>query len=271
MIIPEASLLGLFVVAALVLLLTPGPAVLYIVTRSVEQGRLAGLVSALGVHAGTLVHVAAAALGVSALLVSSALAFDIVKYLGALYLIYLGVRKLAMGPGGASPSQGLRGSSGRGAGERPAETALFFWRSCRSSSTSGAGFQILILGLIFVALGCVRRPLRGGGRHRRSVAQARGPAPPRGAVRQRKRVRRARRRRRSPVTAGSSPATACETGTGPPVAERSARASTILRLTAGRPAGGSQIVVTSIGDCGRPPSASARRRGARVRRRSAWS
>ena len=94
MIIPEASLLGLFVVAAIVLLLTPGPAVLYIVTRSVAQGRLAGLVSALGVHVGTLVHVAAA-LRVSALLVSSALAFDIVKYLGALYLIYLGVRKLA--------------------------------------------------------------------------------------------------------------------------------------------------------------------------------
>ena len=54
MIIPEASLLGLFVVAAIVLLLTPGPAVLYIVTRSVAQGRLAGLVSALGVHVGTL-------------------------------------------------------------------------------------------------------------------------------------------------------------------------------------------------------------------------
>ena len=95
MVVPEASVLGLFVVAALVLLLTPGPAVLYIVARSVEQGRLAGLVSAFGVHVGTLVHVAAAALGLSALLVSSALAFNIVKYLGALYLIYLGVRKLA--------------------------------------------------------------------------------------------------------------------------------------------------------------------------------
>src|SRR5215471_8666267 len=93
-IFPEASMLGLFVVAAVLLLITPGPAVLYIVTRSVEQGRVAGLVSALGVHVGTLVHVAAAALGVSALLVSSALAFDIVKYLGAIYLVYIGVRKL---------------------------------------------------------------------------------------------------------------------------------------------------------------------------------
>ena len=76
---PEPSTLAVFVLAAVALLITPGPAVLYIVARSVEQGRWAGLVSALGVHVGTLVHVAAAALGLSALLVSSALAFDIVK------------------------------------------------------------------------------------------------------------------------------------------------------------------------------------------------
>ena len=82
---PEPSTLSLFVIAALVLLLTPGPAVLYIVARSVEQGRTAGLVSTLGIHVGTLVHVAAAALGVSALLVSSALAFGLLKYLGAAY------------------------------------------------------------------------------------------------------------------------------------------------------------------------------------------
>ena len=95
---PEPSTLAVFVLAAVALLVTPGPAVLYIVTRSVEQGRWAGLVSALGVHVGTLVHVAAAALGLSALLVSSALAFDIVKYLGALYLIYLGIRRLLTDP-----------------------------------------------------------------------------------------------------------------------------------------------------------------------------
>jgi threonine/homoserine/homoserine lactone efflux protein len=64
--LPDPSRLGLFVAAALVLLLTPGPAVLYIVTRSVDQGRRAGLVSVLGVHAGTLLHVAAAAAGLSA-------------------------------------------------------------------------------------------------------------------------------------------------------------------------------------------------------------
>ena len=77
---PGAANLGLFVSAALVLLVVPGPAVLYIFARSVEQGRLAGLVSILGIHAATLVHVAAAALGLSALLASSALAFSVVKY-----------------------------------------------------------------------------------------------------------------------------------------------------------------------------------------------
>jgi threonine/homoserine/homoserine lactone efflux protein len=67
--------LGLFVVAALLLLITPGPAVLYIVTRSMDQGRRAGLISVAGVHAGTFVHVGAAAAGLSALLATSAVAF----------------------------------------------------------------------------------------------------------------------------------------------------------------------------------------------------
>lgn len=90
----DGSSLALFVLAAWVLLITPGPAVLYIVARSVDQGRLAGIVSTLGVGAGTFVHVAAATLGISALLVSSALAFSVVKYVGAAYLVYLGVRML---------------------------------------------------------------------------------------------------------------------------------------------------------------------------------
>lgn len=81
-----------FLLAALVLLITPGPAVIYIVARSVGQGTLAGVVAAIGMHVGTLVHVAAAAYGVSRLLMTSAVAFNAVKYLGAAYLIYLGVR-----------------------------------------------------------------------------------------------------------------------------------------------------------------------------------
>ena len=77
--------LPVFLVAALVLLLTPGPAVLYIVARSLDQGRLAGLVSVLGIEVGNSVHVLAAAVGLSAVLLSSAPAFSIVKYLGAAY------------------------------------------------------------------------------------------------------------------------------------------------------------------------------------------
>src|SRR5215831_19343314 len=91
----DVSRLGLFVGAAIALLLTPGPAVLYIVTRSIEQGRAAGLVSVLGICTGTLVHVVAATLGLSALLLSSALAFASVKYLGAAYLVVMGVQTLA--------------------------------------------------------------------------------------------------------------------------------------------------------------------------------
>ncbi len=94
LVVPEWSSLGLFMIAALVLLLTPGPAVLYIVTRSIDQGRRAGLVSVLGVHVGTLAHIFAAAAGLSALLAASATAFGVVKYLGAAYLIYVGVRRL---------------------------------------------------------------------------------------------------------------------------------------------------------------------------------
>ncbi len=93
-VIPNATAIGIFSVAAILLLVTPGPAVLYIVARSVEQGRIAGLASVCGITTGTLVHVLAAALGLSALLASSALAFAIVKYAGAGYLIYIGVRRI---------------------------------------------------------------------------------------------------------------------------------------------------------------------------------
>src|SRR2546427_8269846 len=92
--IPNHSSLLLFMSAALVLLAIPGPAVLYVTSRSIGLGRSAGLVSALGIGVGTLVHVVAAAVGLSALLMSSAAAFAAVKYLGAGDLIYLGGQKL---------------------------------------------------------------------------------------------------------------------------------------------------------------------------------
>src|SRR5215475_7556716 len=95
---PPARELFLFVTAAIVLLLIPGPAVLYIVARSVDQGRKAGLASCSGIATGGLVHIVCAALGLSALLVSSVTAYAAVKYAGAAYLIYMGIRKIRERP-----------------------------------------------------------------------------------------------------------------------------------------------------------------------------
>src|SRR5918993_5329432 len=97
---PDASTYALFVAAALVLLLVPGPAVIYVVARSVEGGRLTGFVSVLGVELGTLLHVVFAAAGLSAIVVSSAAAFSVVKWLSAAYLIWLGLRSILGRDGG---------------------------------------------------------------------------------------------------------------------------------------------------------------------------
>lgn len=91
---PDTAGLLVFAAAAFVLLMVPGPAVLYITARSIEQGRAAGFVSILGIALGTVVHITAAALGLSAVLASSAAAFTVLRYLGAAYLVFLGVRRL---------------------------------------------------------------------------------------------------------------------------------------------------------------------------------
>jgi threonine/homoserine/homoserine lactone efflux protein len=92
--IPSGSALALFCLASVALAVVPGPAVTYIVTQSVDRGRRAGLVSALGVASGGLVHVAAATIGLSALIASSATAFTTVKLAGAAYLIVVGIRRI---------------------------------------------------------------------------------------------------------------------------------------------------------------------------------
>jgi threonine/homoserine/homoserine lactone efflux protein len=94
---PATNTLLVFGAASLAFLAVPGPSVIYIVSRSLAEGRKAGVVSALGVQGGGLIHVTAATVGVSALLASSAVAFSVVKYAGAAYLIYLGLRKLLDG------------------------------------------------------------------------------------------------------------------------------------------------------------------------------
>jgi threonine/homoserine/homoserine lactone efflux protein len=158
----DAARLPFFVAAALSLLLLPGPAVLYIVTRSIHQGRRAGIVSVLGIQLGTLFHVAAAALGLSAILMSSALAFSIVKYLGAAYLIFLGIRTLMTRPETAENPQVEAASLKRVFSQgvivnvlNP-KTALFFVAFLPQFADPARGslaLQLLLLGAIFVGLG----------------------------------------------------------------------------------------------------------------------
>lgn len=153
-----------FIIASAILLIIPGPAVLYIVTMSVTQGRRAGIVSMLGIHVGTLFHVAAAALGISALLATSAFAFSMVKYAGAAYLIYLGIQKFFDN----KPSRKIANS-----GPKPLralflegifvnilnpKTALFFLAFLPQfidPSSGNATVEILLLGLIFIVMGII--------------------------------------------------------------------------------------------------------------------
>jgi threonine/homoserine/homoserine lactone efflux protein len=90
----NVSQVALFMAGAFIIIIIPGPNILYLIARSIHQGRLAGFVSVLGIEAATLVHICAATLGLTSLLLSSAIAFTVVKYAGAIYLVYLGVRKL---------------------------------------------------------------------------------------------------------------------------------------------------------------------------------
>jgi threonine/homoserine/homoserine lactone efflux protein len=160
---PAGTTLGLFALAALALLLIPGPSVLYIVTQSAEQGRIAGLASVLGVHVGTLVHVAAAAFGLSAIVLASAVAFSVVKYAGAAYLIYMGIRKLLDRTEvfDAEPRAApLRTVFFRGAvvNVLNPKTALFFLAFVPQfvdTTRGGVWFQVVVLGLLFIALGLI--------------------------------------------------------------------------------------------------------------------
>jgi threonine/homoserine/homoserine lactone efflux protein len=159
---PDSHSLALFAGAAIAILLIPGPAVLYVVSQSAEHGRLAGLVSVAGVHLGTLVHVAAATVGLSAIIVSSAIAFSVVKYAGAAYLIYVGIRRLLtsepselLAPRDA-PLLGLF-TQGVVVNVLNPKTALFFLAFLPQfvNPERTIWTQVVVLGLTFVALGFV--------------------------------------------------------------------------------------------------------------------
>ena len=154
-----------FVTAAAILLITPGPAVFYIVARSVEQGRRAGLISACGMATGALAQILAAALGLSALLVSSATAYSLVKYAGAAYLIYLGARRLFDRNGVDADQVDARPLSLRRVYAQAVvvealnpKSAIFFLAFLPqfvNPSRGSVTLQLLTLGLIFIAMGLV--------------------------------------------------------------------------------------------------------------------
>ncbi len=160
----DPSRLPLFMLASLILLLTPGPAVLYIVARSVDQGRGAGLVSVLSIETGNLFHVLAATFGLSALLLSSATLFTLVKTLGAVYLIYLGIRKWInheehqtdLQP--VDPNRKRIFSQGVTVAILNPKTALFFLAFLPQFVDIQRGnpsLQMLGLGIVFVLMACV--------------------------------------------------------------------------------------------------------------------
>ena len=166
---PELATLSLFLSAAFILAITPGPGIFYVLTRSLKGGKSEGIASALGTSAGGMFHAIAAAFGISVVLATSAVAFSAVKYLGAAYLVYLGLKTilsrdpLTVAEAGAADSR----DSGREQGRSRAfwqggtvealnpKTALFFLAFIPQFVDPAAGavfIQFLVLGTLSVLL-----------------------------------------------------------------------------------------------------------------------
>lgn len=149
-----------FLIAAIVLAITPGPGIAYVVARTAAGGRAEGLASCLGTGIGGLMHVLAAALGLSLLIARSAMLFSLVKYIGAAYLIYLGIRMLMRkeSPLTIEPvaSQGARRALGEGVLVEAlnVKTALFFLAFLPQFAAPGEPLiaQLVMLGSICVVL-----------------------------------------------------------------------------------------------------------------------
>jgi threonine/homoserine/homoserine lactone efflux protein len=160
--VPALSTLPVFIAASIVLLVIPGPAVLFIVARSGSQGRRAGLVSVLGVHTASIVHVLAAVAGLSAVVVASSIAFTAVKVIGGFYLIVLGVKSLRSARRSSPvvaptvrPEKRLFGEAFVVSLLNP-KVALFFLAFLPQFVQRGHGpiwTQTLVLGAIYILLG----------------------------------------------------------------------------------------------------------------------
>ena len=160
---PSLSVIAAFAAASILLLVIPGPAVLYIVNRSVSDGRTVGLAAVAGVQVGTAVHAIGAAAGLSAVLATSALAFTAVKWLGVAYLIYVGIRTLATRPppvDAQRPTMSSRRAFAQGfvVNLFNPKIALFFLSFLPQFIRPGEGrpvVQALVLGGVFCVLGVV--------------------------------------------------------------------------------------------------------------------
>jgi len=160
--VPDIGSIITFGVASVALLLIPGPAVIYILNRSVSDGREVGLAAVAGLELGNMVHVVAASAGLSAVLATSATAFNTVRWLGAGYLVFVGVRTLLMRPAtmsGDSTSVTLKRSFTQGVvvNTLNPKVALFFVSYLPQfiDADKGAAWsQALVLGTVFVLIGC---------------------------------------------------------------------------------------------------------------------
>jgi threonine/homoserine/homoserine lactone efflux protein len=156
---PSGTALVLFALSALVICAIPGPAVLYILSKGVQGGRRTALTAVLGVHGGTLVHITAAVLGLSALVMSSATAFNTVKLVGAAYLIVLGLSRLVRGGEGSLVQRDgdLRHVFRQGVVVEALnpKTAVFFLAFLPQFADPSRPIapQIAVLGLLWIALG----------------------------------------------------------------------------------------------------------------------
>ncbi|WP_419534109.1 LysE family translocator [Endozoicomonas sp.] len=156
------SSLALFLIATLILALAPGPDLLYITTRGISQGAMAGLISALGVHTGVLIHTIIASLGLSALIASSTMGFSFIKYAGATYLCYLGIRTLFFSKGENSNEQCISKAALKKIFYQGVVTDvlnpkvilffLAFFPQFIDPSSPSAQIDMLLLGLMFVAV-----------------------------------------------------------------------------------------------------------------------
>jgi threonine/homoserine/homoserine lactone efflux protein len=161
--LPDTPLLLAFVGASLALAVTPGPAVVYIVARTVSQGRACGLASVLGVALGNLSNAVGAALGLAALFAMSSAAFTVVKWAGAAYLVYLGVRMWRAAPAIAEPAPKVPGQplrrvfrDGFMVALLNPKTTLFFAAFLPQFMSAHASplIQTLALGAVFVGIAC---------------------------------------------------------------------------------------------------------------------